>query len=123
MKLSLIVRAGFYAEFENHVVTATKLDGYDGKEANDVERQWSFSGSLLYSITVITTIGKFYYDRVGRFVCPHLVGKIGREKKNSNQSRVTAPLRTSARPAGVELLGGAPLICRPIWHAPAVHTS
>jgi len=46
------------AEFENHVVTATKLDGYDGKEASDSERQWSFSGSLLYSITVITTIGK-----------------------------------------------------------------
>lgn len=40
------------------MVRAAKLDGYDGKEVDDVERQWSVSGALLYSITVITTIGK-----------------------------------------------------------------
>ncbi|EFX73616.1 hypothetical protein DAPPUDRAFT_23773, partial [Daphnia pulex] len=34
-----------------------KVEGYDGKEVDDAERQWSVSGSLLYSITVITTIG------------------------------------------------------------------
>ena len=41
-----------------------KNEGYDGKEANvgdDVEdepSQWSISGALLYSVTIITTIGK-----------------------------------------------------------------
>ncbi len=39
------------------MVKATKVEGYDGKEVDDAERQWSVSGSLLYSITVITTIG------------------------------------------------------------------
>ncbi|KAI9561295.1 hypothetical protein GHT06_012251 [Daphnia sinensis] len=43
--------------FETEVVKATKVEGYDGKEVDDAERQWSVSGSLLYSITVITTIG------------------------------------------------------------------
>ncbi|EFX73530.1 hypothetical protein DAPPUDRAFT_109603 [Daphnia pulex] len=43
--------------FETQVVKATKVEGYDGKEVDDAERQWSVSGSLLYSITVITTIG------------------------------------------------------------------
>lgn len=46
-----------FAAFETEVVKATKVEGYDGKEVDDVERQWSVSGSLLYSITVITTIG------------------------------------------------------------------
>ncbi len=44
--------------FETQVVKATKVEGYDGKEVDDAERQWSVSGSLLYSITVITTIGQ-----------------------------------------------------------------
>lgn len=30
--------------------------GYDGKEL-DVSAQWTFTGSFLYSLTVITTIG------------------------------------------------------------------
>ena len=39
-----------------------KTDGYDGKEAveGDVVQepsQWSLSGALLYSVTIITTIG------------------------------------------------------------------
>ncbi|PRD30698.1 UNVERIFIED_CONTAM: hypothetical protein NCL1_25628 [Trichonephila clavipes] len=45
-------------EFENDLVLAIKNDGYDGKEVEDRQLQWSFSRSLLYSITVITTIGK-----------------------------------------------------------------
>ena len=40
-------------EFEDHVVHAMLTDGY----GTTVE-QWSFSGALLYSVTVITTIGK-----------------------------------------------------------------
>ena len=47
----------YQKEFETEVVKATKLEGYDGKEVDDAERQWSVSGALLYSITVITTIG------------------------------------------------------------------
>lgn len=39
------------------MVQAVKVEGYDGKEVDDAERQWSVSGALLYSITVITTIG------------------------------------------------------------------
>ncbi|XP_023709014.2 two pore potassium channel protein sup-9-like, partial [Cryptotermes secundus] len=44
-------------KFETDVVEATKMQGYDGKELLDADRQWSFSGALLYSVTVITTIG------------------------------------------------------------------
>nr|CAD7445171.1 unnamed protein product [Timema bartmani] len=43
--------------FEASVVSATKVEGYDGKDVMDNDRQWSFSGAMLYSVTVITTIG------------------------------------------------------------------
>jgi len=39
------------------VVSATKNYNWDGK--NKVEAQWSFAGAMLYSVTVITTIGSF----------------------------------------------------------------
>ncbi|CAL1272104.1 unnamed protein product [Larinioides sclopetarius] len=44
-------------QFENDIVHAVKNEGYDGKESSSTEVQWSFSGALLYCITVITTIG------------------------------------------------------------------
>lgn len=36
-----------------------KTDGWDGDESNDIT-QWTFMGSLFYSIIVITTIGEFF---------------------------------------------------------------
>uniref|UniRef100_T1DCH5 Putative voltage-activated potassium channel n=1 Tax=Cupiennius salei TaxID=6928 RepID=T1DCH5_CUPSA len=41
---------------ETQLVKAMRKDGYDGNEDTD-NLQWSFSGALLYSIIVITTIG------------------------------------------------------------------
>ncbi|XP_050333179.1 uncharacterized protein LOC126761233 [Bactrocera neohumeralis] len=44
------------AGFETQIVTAIKTNGWDGDE--DVTKsQWTFAGSLFYSIIVITTIG------------------------------------------------------------------
>ncbi|XP_054710326.1 TWiK family of potassium channels protein 7-like [Uloborus diversus] len=42
--------------FEMKLVKAMRKDGYDGNDDTD-NLQWSFSGALLYSIIVITTIG------------------------------------------------------------------
>jgi hypothetical protein len=44
-------------EFQHEVYKATKEKGWDGKDASQ-EIQWSFAGALLYSVTVITTIGE-----------------------------------------------------------------
>ncbi len=43
--------------YTKEVYKATKLLGWDGND-EVTEVQWTFAGSLLYSITVITTIGK-----------------------------------------------------------------
>ncbi|XP_052847730.1 uncharacterized protein LOC128259415 [Drosophila gunungcola] len=44
------------ANFEKQILTAIKADGWDGDE--DLHKsQWTFAGSLFYSIIVITTIG------------------------------------------------------------------
>ena len=42
------------------VYKATKNDGWDGKDDSEAELQWSFAGSLLYCVTVITTIGELW---------------------------------------------------------------
>ena len=46
--------------FEQEVIHKTKSEGYDGQDNLD-NSQWSFSGALLYSVTVITTIGKVIF--------------------------------------------------------------
>ena len=46
--------------FEQDVIRKAKMEGYDGHEGNDTVSQWNFSGALLYSITVITTIGNSF---------------------------------------------------------------
>lgn len=46
------------ASYQRDVLEAKK-NGWDGVDNNmEIEPQWSFAGSLLYSVTVITTIGK-----------------------------------------------------------------
>ncbi|ESO86997.1 hypothetical protein LOTGIDRAFT_63595, partial [Lottia gigantea] len=58
-----------FLSFQDEVFIATKEKGWDGKDG-DGELQWSFAGALLYSVTVITTIGyghiapKTFYGRL-----------------------------------------------------------
>lgn len=48
--------------FELDVIKKAKTEGYDGGDSgNDASVQWNFSGALLYSVTVITTIGECYF--------------------------------------------------------------
>ena len=46
-------------DFQMAVFRSVKEDGWDGREESDEEMMWSFAGSLLYSVTIITTIGQF----------------------------------------------------------------
>ena len=45
-------------KFEMNVIKALKEKGWDGKESEETVT-WTFAGGLFYSITVITTIGKY----------------------------------------------------------------
>lgn len=42
--------------FEKNLIIALKERGWDGSE-DETQVNWTFAGSLFYSITVITTIG------------------------------------------------------------------
>jgi hypothetical protein len=44
-------------KFQQEVIEAFGK-GYDGTALSNETSQWSFSGAFLYSLTVITTIGK-----------------------------------------------------------------
>jgi len=43
------------------VFLATTNKGYDGSSDDSSAPRWTFAGALLYSVTVITTIGNHYY--------------------------------------------------------------
>ncbi|GIX95132.1 uncharacterized protein CDAR_178851 [Caerostris darwini] len=51
--------------FQAELVHAIK-EGYDGKEGTGT--QWTFSGAFLYSLTVITTIGKYGLFQTHTFI-------------------------------------------------------
>lgn len=54
------------ASFEKQILTAIKTDGWDGDE-DPLKSQWTFAGSLFYSIIVITTIGEWVNKDVSLF--------------------------------------------------------
>jgi len=49
-----------FGEFQRKVVEEVKLNGWDGNDGHNGKLQWSFAGSLLYAVTVVTTIGQFH---------------------------------------------------------------
>jgi Zn ribbon nucleic-acid-binding protein len=67
--------------FETNVVAAAKVEGYDGKQLLDADRQWSFSGALLYSVTVITTIGAYSCSVPG-------LGRLAPQRRRGSHSRL-----------------------------------
>jgi len=64
-----------FRNYTRQVFSATKVKGWDGKidivNDTDTELQWSFAGSLLFSITVITTIGGLLVYRIHTYHLLH----------------------------------------------------
>ena len=52
--------------FEKSLIIALKEKGWDGKESEETVT-WTFAGGLFYSITVITTIGKWHFYKNSLF--------------------------------------------------------
>lgn len=44
--------------FEEKVASDAEQHGYERSTSRDTDLHWSFSGALLYSVSIITTIGK-----------------------------------------------------------------
>lgn len=53
-------------EFESQVVATIKGSNKDSRK--DDELHWTFSGALLYSVSIITTIGRFLLTII---IIPH----------------------------------------------------
>lgn len=45
-------------EAYQHKIVKSIIAGFDGSDTVEESKQWSFPGAFLYSLTVITTIGK-----------------------------------------------------------------
>ena len=45
-------------DYQEALFFAQRQHGYDGQSTEGGYQKWSFGGALLYSVTVITTIGK-----------------------------------------------------------------
>lgn len=52
------IALGMLKEYTENVYKSIHYDGWDGREDGNGTEKWSFAGAMLYSITVITTIGK-----------------------------------------------------------------
>lgn len=63
------VQASEYLKsFEDALLKAMTKDGWDGEEEEKII-QWSFTGSLFYSIIVITTIGECFFGLFFLYFC------------------------------------------------------
>lgn len=57
-------------EFQRDIYEAVKDKGWDGSdEVNETNLQWTYAGSLLYSVTVITTIGQHVPSSLSNASC------------------------------------------------------
>ena len=69
--------------FEKNVILKVKAEGYDGRDGEeaDTSTQWNFSGALLYSVTIITTIGKVKFIPCKTCYFAHIGKKSAKSKQ------------------------------------------